>query len=110
MRTPAGTECKYYYEDFHRGREKQECRLIQANRRSLPWEPGLCAKCPVPEILRANGSPNLRLELTVRKKLGLFTAMDVEAHCSEHGRRIDDPIRGCAECALELRLPDASEQ
>jgi hypothetical protein len=104
MRTPAGTQCHYYYEDFHRGREQQECRLIRANRRSLPWEPGLCSKCPVPEILRANGSPDMRLELTVKKKLGLFISMDVEAHCVRHGRRIENPILGCAECAAELRV------
>ena len=28
MRTPAGTECPYYYADYYRGRSKQECRLI----------------------------------------------------------------------------------
>ena len=25
MRTPANTECPYYYEDFYRGRSAQEC-------------------------------------------------------------------------------------
>jgi hypothetical protein len=30
--------------------------------------------------------------------------MDVEAHCVLHGRRIDDPIRGCSECAADLRV------
>src|SRR5688572_8219728 len=30
MRTPAGKECDFYYEDFHRGRELQECRIQKA--------------------------------------------------------------------------------
>lgn len=102
MRTPAGTDCRYYYEDFNRGRQTQECRLIKANPRSLPWAPGLCAKCRVPEILRANGSPDLRLELTVRKTLGLFTRLSVEAYCARHGQAIADPMRGCQACASEL--------
>ena len=33
MRTPANTECPYYYEDFYRGRSTQECRLVGRN----PW-------------------------------------------------------------------------
>lgn len=102
MRTPAGTECRYYYEDFHRGREQQECRLILANRASLPWKPTYCAKCPVPAILRANGSAHLRLELTVRKRFGLFTSLDVRAHCARHAADIADPYRGCDACASEL--------
>lgn len=101
MRTPAGQECKYYYEDFNRGREIQECRLIQANRQSLPWTPDLCAKCPVPAILRANGSPDLHLEATVSKRFGFFRQLKVEAFCLRHRSRIKDPMRGCEECAAE---------
>jgi hypothetical protein len=102
MRTPAGTICRYYYEDFHRGRQTQECRLVMANARSLPWAPELCAKCKVPEILRANGSPDLRLELTVRKRLGLFTRLDVDAYCLKHVCEIEDPYVGCPSCEAEI--------
>lgn len=101
MRTPAGTQCRYYYEDYNRGREIQECRLIQANRRSLPWRPDFCARCPVPSVLRANGSPDLRLQLTVRKQLGLFRKYDLEATCARHAVTIADPYRGCDRCAAE---------
>ena len=101
MRTPAGTECRHYYEDFHRGRQTQECRLILQNRHSLPWKPDLCAKCPVPTILRANGSPDLRLEATVRKRFGLFRALTVEVYCLKHVCDVPDPIRGCPQCATE---------
>ena len=102
MHTPAGKECRYYYEDFHRGRETQECRLIQQNPRSLPWTPDLCAKCSVPEILRANGSPSLRLELTSSKRFGLISQLKVDAYCSKHASPMANPIVGCAECAAEL--------
>ena len=54
MRTPAGVECGNYYEDFYRGRSVQECRLIERNPSSKQWEPKLCARCPVPGIVRAN--------------------------------------------------------
>ena len=102
MRTPAGSECRYYYEDYNRGREQQECRLVAANRASLPWKPEYCAKCDIPAILRANGSPHLSLQLTIRKRFGLFTVMDVEATCLKHACEIDDPYRGCPACAKEL--------
>jgi len=101
MRTPAGTECRYYYEDFNRGRQTQECRLVKANPRSLKWAPGLCARCRVPAILRANGSPHLELEMTVRKRFGLLTWLDLGASCLKHACPVDDPMRGCARCAAE---------
>ncbi len=28
MINPAGQECRFYYQDFHRGRSEQECRLV----------------------------------------------------------------------------------
>ncbi len=109
MRTPAGTECRHYYEDFNRGREIQECRLINQSRHSLPWSDELCAKCPVPEILRANGSPDLRLELTAYKRLGLFKSLRLEAYCLQHLCVVDDPIRGCEQCAAATAArPDPS--
>jgi hypothetical protein len=101
MRTPAGVECRYYYEDFNRGRQVQECRLIERNRRSLPWTPDLCAKCRVPEVLRANGSPDLQLELAVVRRLGLFKRLELTATCRRHGIEIADPLRGCERCAAE---------
>lgn len=101
MRTPAGTHCKHYYEDFNRGREQQECRLILANRASLPWTPDLCAGCKVPGILQANASPQLRLRLAVRKRLGIWRVLRLEASCLAHGIPLPDPAAGCPECAKE---------
>lgn len=96
MRTPAGKECPHYYEDFNRGRSVQECRLAMANPESLPWRPGDCAKCPVPDILLANASPDMMLELTIRKALlGFVRQVVVTARCTRHDIPIEDPFVGC---------------
>ena len=68
MKTPANKECKFYYADFHRGRNVQECRLIGKNPESKPWQPKHCNICQVPDILRANSSDSLKLEATVESK------------------------------------------
>jgi len=96
MRTPAGKECPHYYEDFNRGREIQECRLAMSNRDSAPWRPKDCARCPVPDILRANASLDLRLKLTIHPVLlGFVRQMRVEAWCEKHDIPIDNPYVGC---------------
>jgi hypothetical protein len=102
MRTPAGKECRYYYEDFHRGRNLQECRLIKENPESLPWRPSYCARCSVPEILNANASPTLELKLTVKPVLlGLGRRLEIEASCLKHHCVIEDPHVGCPQCNAE---------
>jgi hypothetical protein len=99
MRTPAGTECPYYYEDFFRGRSTQECRLIKRNPRSEPWAPGICSRCPVPEIRRANACPNMLLEArVVRRWLGLVRRVEVYAVCTAYQVEVDDPYVGCGHC------------
>lgn len=96
MRTPAGQECPHYYEDFNRGRDIQECRLVKANPQSLRWGPKDCAGCPVPEILRANASSHLRLTLTIRGALlGFVRRKQVTAFCTKHNTPIPDPYTGC---------------
>lgn len=96
MRTPAGKECPHYYEDFNRGRNIQECRLVQANPDSMPWRPSDCARCPVPDIVRANASPQMKLTLTIRGAwLGFVRQLKVEAWCTKHDIPIDDPYTGC---------------
>lgn len=102
MRTPAGKECRFYYEDFNRGRNIQECRLIQRAAGKELWRPGDCAHCPVPEILWANASEFLELRADVKKGfLGLGRHIEVKASCSKHHIRIEDPFLGCPECAKE---------
>jgi hypothetical protein len=99
MRTPAGKECRYYYEDFYRGRSTQTCRLIERNRESPPWTPGLCQTCPVPDILRANACPHLVLDAHVSKRLlGLVQRVEVTGWCSEYFLEVEHPAIGCGHC------------
>lgn len=96
MITPAGKECPHYYEDFNRGRDIQECRLVKGNTESMHWRPKDCARCPVPDIVRANASPQMRLSLTIRPVLfGFVRRMDVDAWCERHDIPIEDPYVGC---------------
>lgn len=100
MRTPAGKECPYYYADFHRGRNTQECRLVEANPDSAAWRPKDCESCPVPEILQANASENMRLKLTIRSALlGFVRQKKVEAWCEKHEIPIENPYVGCPKCS-----------
>jgi hypothetical protein len=100
--TPAGVECRYYYEDYYRGRERQECRLVAQNPRSDPWRPDLCKSCPVPGILRANACPNLVLEARVtRGFLGLARRIRVSAVCSKYLVEVSEPHVGCGHCHEE---------
>jgi len=102
MRTPAGKECRFYYQDFFRGRSDQECRLIKANPRSPQWKPADCANCPVPDILMANSNPNLVLEATVKTGvLGIGRRVAVKAFCSRHLIDVEQPEVGCPQCAAE---------
>jgi len=99
MRTPAGTECPYYYEDFYRGRSTQECRLLRRNPCSEKWQPRLCRRCPVPAIRRANSCPHMVLEArVVRRWLGLVPRIEVYAVCTEYQVEVTDPYVGCGRC------------
>lgn len=99
MKTPDGRECRHYYQDFHRGREIQECRLVKQNFESEQWHPNDCSKCPVPQILQANACRYLQLKLTISSRLfGLNRKLTVEASCSEHHLNVDDPYIGCGNC------------
>ncbi|MGH2537315.1 MAG: hypothetical protein ACRDHL_07985 [Candidatus Promineifilaceae bacterium] len=102
MLTPAGKECRFYYQDFHRGHSTQECRLIAASSDSVPWRPKDCFHCPVPDILQANSNPNLVLEGAVRPGiLGIGRRVEVTAFCSKHLIDVENPEVGCPRCALE---------
>ena len=99
MRTPAGKECRFYYEDHFRGREKEECRLLQRNPNAGRWKPSHCNTCPVPDILRQNACPNLALEGRIHKSLlGLREQVTVYAVCTSSLKEVDNPAVGCGEC------------
>ena len=102
MINPAGQECRFYYQDFHRGRSEQECRLIEGNPESADWRESDCSMCAVPEILRANSSPDLVLRATIKKGiLGMNRHVTVTAFCSRHLIDVPKPHVGCPECAKE---------
>ena len=102
MITPAGKECRFYYENFHRGHSDQECRLIQNNSRSDSWKPADCGNCPVPAILMANSNPDLVLNGTIKKGLlGFGRHVEVTAFCSRHLIDVPKPQVGCPQCAKE---------
>lgn len=102
MRNPAGEECRFYYQDFHRGRADRECRNIAQNERSQPWRPADCNRCPVPAILRANADPSLELQVTIDKPwLGFGRRLTVVARCRKHQQVVADPFVGCVACRAE---------
>ena len=101
MRTPAGKECRYFYGDYYRGRQHEECRLlIDAN---LPWKPALCTGCPVPAILIANACQSMELTPKLVRPFP-FTRQKVQisSACNKSHERNFDPHVGCGECH---RLP-----
>ncbi|MEA3345936.1 MAG: hypothetical protein U9Q78_06820 [Chloroflexota bacterium] len=107
MITPYGQECKYYYEDFHRGRSTQECRLLKGNQQEERWDPSLCKTCPVPGILRANNCPNMVLEGRIVRHFFFWRRVEVTAFCLETLEEVEDPYVGCGRC--HLHRPGAEE-
>ncbi|MEW5719860.1 MAG: hypothetical protein AB1817_14610 [Chloroflexota bacterium] len=99
MKTPYGRECQFYYADYYRGRDTQECRLVQQNPDSAAWKPALCQTCPVPGILLANVCPHLVLRARVGKSfLGLTQKIQIEAACREYRVAVEKPQVGCGKC------------
>ena len=98
MRNPAGMDCKFFYGDYHRGRNHEECSLLQSA--SLDWRPDYCNKCPVPSILRANACETMVLTPKVtRSIINLFkSAVEVSAFCQKTLRDVKEPHVGCGEC------------
>jgi hypothetical protein len=98
MRTPAGIECKYFYGDYFRGRNLEECRLLKAS--SQKWIPNLCRTCPVPSITRANACENMVLSAKVSKSASkLFKQrVQVTAFCTKTNKDVKEPHIGCGDC------------
>ena len=98
MRTPFGAECEYFYGDYLRGRNHEECRLLEAAR--LAWNPSLCRDCPVPGIRRANACQFIHLKPRIaRPALGLFRRqVQVDAYCEKSQGPVREPHIGCGQC------------
>ena len=97
MKTPAGSECKYFYGDYYRGRNHEECRLVGVARK-----PSLCRTCTVPSIDRANACDFMRLSGEVHRPIGAAfqPRVRVTVFCEKTGRSGFDPHIGCGECHL----------
>ncbi|MGA2502894.1 MAG: hypothetical protein ABSG01_02240 [Anaerolineales bacterium] len=95
MKTPAGSECKYFYGDYYRGRDHEECRLLAAS-----WTRDLCRTCPVPSIDRANACEFMQLRGEAGRPLtaGFQRRVKVTAFCEKTRRSGFDPHIGCGEC------------
>lgn len=98
MKTPAGKECPYFYGDYFRGRNTEECRLLKTT--GQPWDRNLCASCPVPEISMANACEHMKLSLTVGRPLSaaFMRRVQVKAYCEKSQKAVKEPHVGCGEC------------
>ncbi|MEN8172768.1 MAG: hypothetical protein ABFS03_07785 [Chloroflexota bacterium] len=96
MQNPFGKECKYFYGDYYRGRNREECRLFSSTEK---WQPDLCRVCPVPGITLANGCEYIELEAeTFRPLLVLKPQVRIKAFCNKTEKPVPEPHVGCGEC------------
>ena len=98
MRTPAGKECSYFFGDYYRGRNVEECRLLKAANQQ--WTPDLCKTCPVLSIEMANACQFMRLRGAVNRPLTALLQRRVQgaAYCEKSKRDVAEPHVGCGEC------------
>ena len=81
---PKSVNCRYFYGDYFRGKNKEECRLLAANpSNQRPWHRKLCDSCPVPEIMIASNSRELAIEAEVKRleALGASLVKRVQTWC-----------------------------
>jgi hypothetical protein len=99
MKTPAGTECSFFFGDYYRGKNREECRLIGNAPPPGRWTKDLCKTCPVPAIQRANSCSDMQLTAKVtRQLLGWIKRVEVKSYCIKTNRQVDDPHIGCGRC------------
>lgn len=105
MRTPAGKECPYFYGDYYRGRNHEECRFLMDNAPAQTWTPDLCATCPVPEIVRANACEHLKLNPRVQRTFPfLRRSIHLKPFCTQCACAVADPHIGCGQCHGTLKF------
>ena len=93
--------CRYFYGDYFRGKNHEECRLLDAspeNRRE--WRRKLCDTCPVPALLLSSNCRELGLEAKVSRKFLRDRVEVTFAVCTKHMLELDDP-NYCPKCAEE---------
>jgi len=99
MRTPSNRECPYFYGDYYRGREKEECRLCENSSPPISWQPEYCSACAVPDIVLANACEFMVLGLKLKRTFPtLKRQLGVTTYCQKSHRANFDPYIGCGEC------------
>jgi len=98
MKTPAGKECPHFYGDYFRGRNAEECRLLNVTGQN--WTRDLCSTCPVPEISQANACEFMQLRAKIGRPLSsaFMRRMQVQAYCEKSNKGVKEPHVGCGEC------------
>ncbi len=97
MITPAGSECRFFYGDYYRGRNHEECRLLAGA--GLEWRPYMCERCPVPDIIQANACEHLRFHPRLERPLLIGKPqVKVSASCVKCDCAVDQPRIGCGQC------------
>ena len=98
MRVPStGKECPYFYGDYYRGKQHEECRLIGNG--TPAWEMKYCRTCPVPDIVMANNCPNMILAGEIKGNLlGFNKRVAVTAYCTKSHQEVRNPYVGCGQC------------
>ena len=101
MPMPNPVNCRYFYGDYHRGNQRETCRLLEASpNNERAWKRKLCNSCPVPAVLLTSNCRSLLLEAEVKKR---FLSERVEVTfsvCSKHLAELEDPLH-CPLCAQE---------
>lgn len=99
MKTPYGFECRWFYGNYFRGRDLEECRLLTAPSDRSRWKSNLCRTCPVPSIENANACQNMHLHATVSSGiLGFGKHMQISASCTLSQGVVREPQLGCGKC------------
>jgi hypothetical protein len=99
MRTPAGSECKFFFGDYYRGKQREECRLIGEVQKPRHWTSDLCKTCPVPGIQRANACEFMELSGHVSPGfLFVKRRVKISAFCHKSNQVVDKPHIGCDSC------------
>ncbi len=99
MQTPFGKECPYFFGDYYRGRNHEECRLVNSSSTSSQWTNSLCKNCPVPSITQANSCSNMVLEAKVSSVIfGLGKHIEINAFCTKSEKKVKEPHIGCGQC------------
>ena len=96
MKTPYGKECRFFYGDYYRGRNFEECRLLTDSDKHQ-WEPIFCKNCPVPGILINNGCQYMVLSGKIKRSL-FSKRIQVSAYCTKSHSEVKDPNVGCEIC------------